>query len=159
MTTPSREAGEYLDAVLRDKRNGDKRNQDKDHDARKNCSVRLYDFAAIIQVPTDHLDATDWRSYVPIASMTLYRLMRTLTKSGTEQTNDGTRTSMLFDEWHAWLGCAATILPTCCETCAAFEAETLAPTVAVSVLSAEKRHSRANGWREHVRRDGDLLEL
>ena len=45
------EAGEYLDAVLRDKRDTDKRNRDKDHDARNEYGQCGYMIAsALIQM-------------------------------------------------------------------------------------------------------------
>ena len=45
------EAGEFLDAVLREKRDTDKRNRDKDHDARKELSQCGYMIcSAIIQI-------------------------------------------------------------------------------------------------------------
>ena len=50
------EAGEYLDAVLREKRDTDKRNRDKDHDARKEWGQCGYMIAsALIQI-----DVEEW---------------------------------------------------------------------------------------------------
>ena len=48
------EAGEYLDAILRDNRNGDKRNNSKDHDARKELGQAAYMIcSAFIQMPDE----------------------------------------------------------------------------------------------------------
>lgn len=48
------EAGEYLDAILREKRNGDKRNNSKEHDARKELGQSAYMVcSAIIQIEND----------------------------------------------------------------------------------------------------------
>lgn len=48
------EAGEYLDAILREKRAGDKRNNGKDHDARKELGQAAYMVcSAMIQIDDD----------------------------------------------------------------------------------------------------------
>lgn len=69
------EAGEYLDAKLRERRNGDKRNRDKEHDARKEWGQCGYMIAsAIIQtrIPDDYI-VTEWldrlRIYTFIANL------------------------------------------------------------------------------------------
>ena len=50
------EAGEYLDAVLREKRDTDKRNRDKEHDARKELGQAAYMVcSALIQMPPETL--------------------------------------------------------------------------------------------------------
>ena len=135
------EAGEFLDTVLREQRDTDKRNRDKDHDARKELAQCGYMIcSAIIQVPTDHLDATDWESYVPIASMTLYRLMRTLTevRDGTNKRWENPHVDA-FDEWHAFVGlCGYNPADLLRETCAAFEAKHLRQPFRYPVLSAEE---------------------
>ena len=69
------EAGEYLDAILRDKRNGDKRNNSKDHDARKEwgqCGYMIC--SAIIQTNTDHLDRFDWEPYITAPELSLIHI-------------------------------------------------------------------------------------
>ena len=122
------EAGEYLDAILREKRDTDKRNRDKDHDARKEWSQCGYMIcSAIIQVPTDHLDALDWQAYVDADSITLYKIMRTLTevRDGTNRRWENPHVDAL-DEWSAFaVKCGYDPADLLRETCAAFEAKHL----------------------------------
>lgn len=62
------EAGEYLDAVLRERRNGDKRNNDKQHNPRKEWGQCGYMIAsAIIQtrIPDDYT-VTEWLDRISI---------------------------------------------------------------------------------------------
>lgn len=67
------EAGEYLDAVLRAKRQGDKRNNDKAHDKRHEWGQCGYMIAsAIIQEAEDLIDAT---SETPTGRQSVYTVV------------------------------------------------------------------------------------
>ncbi len=122
------EAGEYLDAILREERNKDKRNRDKEHDARKEIGQCGYMIAsAVIQVPTGHLDAIDWQPYVGPSGITLYRLFKTLAdvRDGTNNKWENPHVDA-FDEWHAFVVlCGYDPADLLRETCAAFEAKHL----------------------------------
>lgn len=71
------EAGEYLDAVLREKRNGDKRNHDKAHNARNELGQAAYmACSALIQMPPETLQmsyAGDKSIYDMMMWLCLYR--------------------------------------------------------------------------------------
>ena len=121
------EAGEYLDAVLREKRDTDKRNRDKAHDARKEWAQTGYMIAsAIIQKPTDHLDALDWQPYFDATIADFYALVRLMCDIRTNNAESENPEVDALDMWQAqalysgWN--PADLLR---ETCAAFEAKHL----------------------------------
>lgn len=58
------EIGEYIDAVLRERRNGDKRNNDKAHSPRSEWGQCGYMIAsAIIQDELPPMDTLDWEAF------------------------------------------------------------------------------------------------
>ncbi len=71
------EAGEYLDAILREKRNNDKRNRAKAHDARKELGQAAYMVcSAFIQMPDEAIQLSyegDESIYDMLMWLCLYR--------------------------------------------------------------------------------------
>ena len=121
------EAGEYLDAILRDKRNGDKRNNDKEHDARKEwgqCGYMIC--SAIIQTNTDHLDRFDWEPYITAAEGNVYVVIARLCDVRTGLALDENPAIDALDHWNAFAElCGWNPADLLRETCAAFEAKHL----------------------------------
>ena len=121
------EAGEYLDAILREKRDADKRNRDKAHDARKEWGQTGYMIcSAIIQQNTDHLDRLDWEPYVPAAEGNLYVVIARLCDIRTGLAQGDPPTVDALDQWNAYAElCGYDPAELIRETCAAFEAKHL----------------------------------
>ena len=123
------EAGEYLDAVLREQRDTDKRNRDKDHDARKEWAQCGYMIcSAIIQVPTDHLDALDWEPYIAAEQGNVYVVISRLCdiRTGLAWMNHENPHVDVLDDWQAFaVKCGWNPAELLRETCAAFEAKHL----------------------------------
>ena len=121
------EAGEYLDAVLREKRDGDKRNNDKAHNKRNEwgqCGYMIC--SAIIQQKTDHLDRLDWEAYVPVAEGNLYVVIARLCDIRTGLAQGDPPTVDALDQWNAYAElCGWNPEELLRETCAAFEAKHL----------------------------------
>ena len=119
------EAGEYLDAILRDKRNGDKRNNDKEHDARKEwgqCGYMIC--SAIIQTNTDHLDRFDWEPYITAPEGNVYVVIAGLCdiRTGIASVNSENPHVDALDQWNAFTElCGWNPADLLRETCAAFE--------------------------------------
>lgn len=125
------EAGEYLDAIMRDKRNGDKRNNSKDHDARRELGQAAYMVcSAFIQIPPEAMQV----SYSGEES--IYDMMMWLCLV---RTNDE---DALPDALQVYVNlCMAegyNPADLLLETCAAFEAKHLRQPFRYSVLSAEE---------------------
>ena len=119
------EAAETIDARLRAQRAGDKRNNGKELDERREWGQAGYMIAsAIIQIDTSHLDRYDWNCYVNALDGSVYSVIRALCsiQDGTAITENPHVDAM--DEWCAYAERngwqpAELLL----ETCAAFEAK------------------------------------
>ena len=135
------EAGEHLDAVLRERRNGDKRNNDKQHNPRKEWGQCGYMIAsAIIQ----HDDAKRWDADCWFAErepdfVGFYDVMLAL--CGARMFGDGSGIDELdvLDSWHAFaVKCGWNPADLLSETCADFERKHLRAPSVYPVLSAEQ---------------------
>ena len=113
------EAGEYLDAVLREKRDADKRNRDKAHDARKELGQAAYMVcSAFIQMPPETLQMSyegDETIYDMLMWLCLYR-----TADDETALPDALQVYVNLCDYNGWN--PADLLR---ETCAAFEAKHL----------------------------------
>lgn len=124
------EAAEYLDAVLRAKRAGDKRNNDKQHDPRSEWGQCGYMIAsAVIQDNTDYLDIFEWGAYASSIMTSEHDVIRFLCaiRSGESEATQLEHPAIdALDKWHAFaVRCdwhPAVLLR---ETCEAFEAKHL----------------------------------
>lgn len=126
------EAGECLDAILRDNRLGDKRNRDKAHDARREwgqCGYMI--LSALIQMPPEAMNISytgDESVYDMLTWLCLY-----------QNAEDDTALLDALQEWvnlcdrEGWD--AADLLH---ETCQAFEAKHGPKKIPYPVLSAEE---------------------
>ena len=121
------EAGEYLDAILRDKRNGDKRNNDKAHNARNEWGQAGYMIcSAIIQQNTAHLDRFDWNPFIMAAEGNLHVVIARLCDIRTGLAYGDPPTVDALDQWNAYAErCGYNPADLLRETCAAFEAKHL----------------------------------
>lgn len=123
------EAGEYLDAVLREKRDTDKRNNDKEHSTRKEWGQCGYMIAsAIIQIDTHHLDDLDWQPYIDTDEGDVYIVIARLCEiqTGYALLGSDNPTVDALDQWHAFaVKCGWNPAELLRETCAAFEAKHL----------------------------------
>jgi hypothetical protein len=126
------EAGEYLDALLRERRRRDLRNNEKDHDARREwgqCGYMIC--SAFIQLPPMALEGSwtyDCTVYSVLTWLCLYQ--------------DAEDDTALTDALQAWVNLcdregwdAADLLH---ETCQAFEAKHGPKKIPYPVLSAEE---------------------
>mgnify|MGYP000875163564 FL=1 len=135
------EAGEYLDAVLRERRNGDKRNNDKQHNPRKEWGQCGYMIAsAIIQVPNiDSYDNDDFEAYESPDNTTLYQVIAFLCNVRDDVTGRDTPELDALDFWHAFaVKCGWNPADLLNETCADFERKHLRAPFVYPVLSAEQ---------------------
>ena len=135
------EAGEYLDAVLRERRNGDKRNNDKQHNPRKEWGQCGYMIAsAIIQVPKiKSYDNDDFETYESPHDITLYRVIAYLCDVQDDATDMDTPELDALDFWHAFtVKCGWNPADLLTETCADFERKHLRAPFVYPVLSAEQ---------------------
>ena len=134
------EAGEYLDAVLRERRNGDKRNNDKQHNPRKEWGQCGYMIAsAIIQVPNiDSYDNDDFEAYESPDNVTLHLAIAFLCNVRDDATGRDTPELDALDFWHAFaVKCGWNPAGLLSETCADFERKHLRAPSPYPVLSAE----------------------
>lgn len=114
------EAAEYLDALLRERRAGDKRNNDKAHDARKELGQCGYMIcSAVMQTDTSRLDEIDWETQ-PFAFVSIYDVLETLCDVQSPP-SDYLEIDAL-DIWHAFAEhCGWNPAELIRETCADFE--------------------------------------
>ncbi len=119
--------GEHLDALLRERRTGDKRNNDKAHDARSEWGQTGYMIAsAIIQTDTSYLDSIDWQPYITMVEGNLYVVIARLCDIRVGLSVGDNPLIDAFDQWHAYaLKCGYNPPDLLRETCAAFEAKHL----------------------------------
>ena len=115
------EAAEYLDAMLRQRRAGDKRNNDKAHDARKELGQCGYMIcSAVMQINTSHLDALDWQASQVYMASSIYSVLGILCEVQSPP-SDYQEVDAL-DAWHAFaLHCGWNPAELIRETCADFE--------------------------------------
>lgn len=135
------EAGEHLDAVLRERRNGDKRNNDKPHNPRKEWGQCGYMIAsAIIQVPNiDSYDNDDFEAYESPDNTTLYQVIALLCDVRDNDSCRDTPELDALDFWHAFaVKCGWNPADLLSETCADFERKHLRAPSVYPVLSAEQ---------------------
>ena len=135
------EAGEYLDAVLRERRNGDKRNNDKQHNPRKEWGQCGYMIAsAIIQVPNiDSYDNDDFEVYELPQDVTSYMVIAFLCSVREGYSGRTTPELDALDFWHAFaVKCGWNPADLLSETCADFERKHLRAPSVYPVLSAEQ---------------------
>ena len=135
------EAGEYLDAVLRERRNGDKRNNDKQHNPRKEWGQCGYMIAsAIIQMPyIDSYASDDFEAYESPHNVTLYQVIAFLCSVRDNDSGRGTPEIDALDIWHAFaVRCGWNPADLLSETCADFERKHLRAPSVYPVLSAEQ---------------------
>lgn len=123
------EAAEYLDALLRERRAGDKRNNDKAHDARKELGQCGYMIcSAVMQTDTSRLDEIDWES-VWFDVVSIYDVLEYLCAVQNESTGSDYPELEALDAWHAFavifVGNPADLIR---ETCADFERKHLGAT-------------------------------
>jgi hypothetical protein len=133
------EAGEYLDAVLREQRNGDKRNNDKQHNPRKEWGQCGYMIAsAIMQMPEfDDYDSGDWIPLERPELNSVYTLLILLCEIKEVFTNRAEVDAL--DIWHAFtVQCGWNPADLLTETCADFERKHLRAPFVYPVLSAEQ---------------------
>jgi hypothetical protein len=135
------EAGEYLDALLRERRRRDLRNNEKDHDARREWGQCGYMIAsAIIQ----HDDAKRWDADCWIAErepafVGFYDVMLALCGARMLGDNSGIDELEALDYWHAFaVRCGWNPADLLSETCADFERKHLRAPSVYPVLSAEQ---------------------
>lgn len=133
------EAGEYLDAVLRERRNGDKRNNDKQHNPRKELGQCGYMIAsAIMQSPEfDDYDSGDWIPLERPELNSVYTLLILLCEI--REASTGRTEVDALDIWHAFsIHCGWNPADLLRETCADFERKHLRAQFLYPVLSAEE---------------------
>jgi len=134
-------ATEYLDAVLRQNRSGDKRNNDRNHTPRKEWGQCGYMIAsAIIQVPNiDSYDNDDFEAYESPDNTTLYQVIAFLCNVRDDVTGRDTPELDALDFWHAFaVKCGWNPADLLSETCADFERKHLRAPFVYPVLSAEQ---------------------
>ena len=135
------EAGEYLDAVLRERRNGDKRNSDKQHNPRKEWGQCGYMIASAIIQNDDasHWDADCWVVEHKPDFVGFYDVMLALCGARMLGDNSGIDELEALDSWHAFtVKCGWNPAEMLTETCADFERKHLRAPSPYSVLSAEQ---------------------
>jgi len=135
------EAAEHLDAVLRERRNGDKRNNDKQHNPRKEWGQCGYMIAsAIIQVPNiDSYDNDDFEAYESPDNVTLHLAISFFCNVRDDATDRDTPELDALDFWHAFaVKCGWNPADLLSETCADFERKHLRAPSVCPVLSAEQ---------------------
>ena len=134
-------ATEYLDAVLRQDRSGDKRNNNRTHTPRKQWGQCGYMIAsAIIQVPNiDSYDNDDFEAYESPDNTTLYQVIAFLCNVRDDVTGRDTPELDALDFWHAFaVKCGWNPADLLIETCADFEWKHLRAPSVYPVLSAEQ---------------------
>lgn len=126
------EAGEYLDALLRERRRRDLRNNEKDHDARREwgqCGYMI--LSALIQMPPEAMNISytgDESVYDMLLWLCLYR-----TADDETALSDALQVWVNLCDREGWD--AADLLH---ETCQAFEAKHGPKKIPYPVLSAEE---------------------
>jgi len=124
------EAAEYLDALLRERRAGDKRNNDKAHDARKELGQCGYMIcSAVMQTDTSRLDEIDWEATKSHIATSIYDVFEYLCSVQNEATVSDYPEVEALDAWYCFAEhCGWNPADLIRETCADFERKHLGAT-------------------------------